>query len=149
MAGSPTSLFNLAIRGQLIQKYSTKVVPSEEVSPFTGKSGASGFATVSFESGGTKACIDATIKGFDPVLAHLHNAKTGVNGGVVLDFTGEKVASGRFLGCASISEIGTGGISTVLDILADPTDYYFNFHLGATGSNFNVAIRGQLDRGRQ
>ncbi|KAI2505692.1 CHRD domain [Fragilaria crotonensis] len=146
VAGDPTSLFNRAIRGQVLQKFRTKVVPSEEVSPFKGKSGASGFATVSFENAGKAICIDATITGFNPVLAHLHNAKSGSNGAVVVNFTSKKVATGRFLGCGTLSELGVTDSSLASKILANPSSFYFNFHLGNPDtSDFNVAIRGQLE----
>ena len=145
VAGDPTALFNRAIRGQLRQRLRTTVVPSEEVSPFMGKAGASGIATISFEAAGTVICIDATVKGFAPVLAHLHNAKVGFNGGVVVNFSSMMVAPGRFLGCGTLSELGVTNALVAQTILADPSDFYFNFHLGASGtSDFNVAIRGQL-----
>jgi len=149
VASAPVEVKNLAIRGQLLQAFKTTVVPSEEVSPFVGKVGASGVATIKFESAGTVICVDATIQGFDPVLGHLHNAQSGVNGPVVVDFSSTKVAPGRFLGCITVSdppEAGQPSVQTVLDILDDPSDYYFNFHAGAPQTpDFNVAIRGQLD----
>lgn len=146
VAGTPTALFNLAIRGQLVQSFSTDVVPSEEVSPFKGKSGTTGYATISFESAGTVVCIDATITGFDPVLAHLHNEKAGVNGPVIMDLSNKKVAPGRFLGCGTLSELGVSNVQVVAKILDIPSDFYFNFHLGKPGtSKFNVAVRGQLE----
>ena len=139
VAGDPTDLFNRAIRGQLRQRFRTGVVPSEEVSPFKGKSGASGDATISFESAVKLICIDATIKGFNPVLAHLHNGNAGSNGDVVVDFSSMKVAPGRFLGCASTS------VLLATKILENPESFYFNFHLGEPNTgDFFVAIRGQL-----
>ena len=145
VAGDPTALFNRAIRGQLRQRFRTTVVPSEEVSPFKGKSGASGTATISFEAAGTVICIDATVKGFNPALVHLHNAKAGLNGDVVVDFSTKKVAPGLFLGCGKLSELGATDTLVAQKILAGPSNFYFNFHLGKPGTNdFNVAIRGQL-----
>ena len=145
VAGDPTALFNRAIRGQLRQRFRTKVVPSEEVSPFKGKSGASGISTISFEAAGTVICIDATVKGFNPVLVHLHNAKASLNGDVVVDFSSKKVAPGSFLGCGKQSELGVTNALIAQKILADPSSFYFNFHLGKPGTtDVNVAIRGQL-----
>ncbi|KAI2501523.1 hypothetical protein MHU86_12968 [Fragilaria crotonensis] len=122
--------------------------PSEEVSRLWERR-ASGVATIKFESAGTVICVDATIQGFDPVLGHLHNAQSGVNGPVVVNFSSTKVAPGRFLGCITVANppvAGQPSVQTVLDILDDPSDYYFNFHAGAPQTpDFNVAIRGQLD----
>jgi CHRD domain len=66
-----------------------------------GALGASGVATIKFESAGTVICIDATIMGFDPALAHIHNAKAGSNGVLLVDFTSTKIAPGRFLDASS------------------------------------------------
>jgi hypothetical protein len=54
-------------------------------------------AAVKFESAGTEICVDATIQGFDPVLAHLHNAQPGVNGPLVVNFSSTRVAPGDSL----------------------------------------------------
>ena len=149
VAGAPPEVKNLAIRGQLLQKFSTTVLAAEEVAPFVGQGGAFGVATIKFESAGTVICIDATITGFDPVLAHLHNAQPGVNGPVVVNFSDKKVAPGRFLGCLSVAvppQPGPPTVENVVNILDDPSDYYFNFHAGSPpSSDFNIAIRGQLD----
>ena len=146
VAVDPTALFNRAIRGQLRQRFRTSVVPSEEVSPFKGKSGASGDATISFDAAGTVICIDATIKGFNPVLVHLHNGKAGSNGDVVVDFSSKKVAPGRFLGCGKLSELGVTNVLLATKILENLSNFYLNFHLGKPNTgDFNVAIRGQLE----
>jgi len=149
VAGAPDNVKNLAIRGQLVQAFSTTVLPSEEVSPFVGKDGASGVARIKFESAGTVICIDATIQGFDPVLAHVHNAQPGVNGPLVVNFSDTKIAPGRFLGCITLSvpaESGQPTIENVVSILDNPADYYFNFHGGVPQtSDYNIAIRGQFD----
>ena len=138
-----------AIRGQLLQKFSTTVLAAEEVAPFVGQGDFFGVATIKFESAGTVICIDATITGFDPELAHLHNAQPGVNGPVVVNFSGNKIAPGRFLGCVSVvvpPAPGPPTVATVENILDDPSDYYFNFHAGLPNTAaFNVAVRGQLD----
>ena len=149
VAGAPDNVKNLAIRGQLVQAFSTTLLPSEEVSPFVGKDGASGVASIKFESAGTVICVDATIQGFDPVLAHVHNAQPGVNGPLVVNFSDTKIAPGRFLGCITLSvpaEAGQPTIENVVNILDNPADYYFNFHGGVPQtSDYNIAIRGQFD----
>lgn len=150
VAAAPPDVKNLAIRGQLLQKFSLTVLPSVVADPFMGKEGASGVATIKFESAGTAICIDATIIGFDPALAHIHNAKAGSNGVLVVDFTSTKIAPGRFLGCISVPLTPgvdqPASIAIVESILGDPSDYFFFVHEGIEPDlTYYNGIRAQLD----
>ncbi len=70
-----------------------------------------------------------TANNIDPIgAAHIHNAPAGVNGGVVVDFSGQLIG-------ANVVD------ADVRSILANPTAYYVNLHnLAYPGG----AIRGQL-----
>ena len=146
VAAEPTKLFNSAIRGQFKQRLSTPLDPSEEVSPMKGKSGASGKAKITFESAGSVMCIDATIKGFDPLLAYLYAGATGTNGNVVVNFSSKKVSAGRFRGCGTLKDLGVTDADLAAKILDNAKNYYFNFHQDKKGSGyFKTSIRGQLE----
>jgi hypothetical protein len=98
---------------------------------------------ISFGDGGTTACVDATISGgFSPSVAHLHAGETGANGGVTIDITPFLVAPGRYFGCGSIDAMDT------INILANPSNFYFNFHEGGPDGDgdedFKMTVRGQL-----
>jgi hypothetical protein len=145
IAATPTKLFNSAIRGQFKQRFTTPLVPGEEVSPLKGKSGASGTAKISFEAAGTVMCIDATIKGFDPRIAYLYRGAAGENGVMFVNFSSKKVSAGRFNGCGTLKELGVTDKGLAAKILDNPKNFYFNFHQDKQGSGvFNTAIRGQL-----
>jgi CHRD domain len=155
VASDPAALAMMTIRGQLVQKFTASLTGSKEVTPFKGAKNTSGKATVSFEEAGTVACFDAsfyqTVKSSSvPVapfmLAHVHMGAKGTNGAVVLEFTPTRVSSERFFGCRTMKELGISSIQVIADILADPTKFYVNAHVGKAGTdNFNVAVRGQLE----
>ena len=138
-------VFNSAIRGQFIQRFTTPVGPSEVVSPMKGKTGASGTAKITVEAAGSTLCIDATIKGFDPVVAYLNYGKVGTNGPTVVDFSSKKKSAGRFLGCGKLKDVGVKDAELAAKILDKPDLFYFTFHQNKTGSGvFKNSIRGQL-----
>ena len=146
IAATPAKLFNSSIRGQFKQSFTTPLLPKEEVSPLKGKSGASGTAKISFEAAGSIMCIDATIKGFDPLLAYLYDGDAGTNGDVVVNFSSKKVSAGRFFGCGTLKELGVADKNLAATILDNAKKFYFNFHQDKKGSGvFNTAIRGQLE----
>jgi CHRD domain len=155
VAAEPTALSLMTIRGQLVQKFTANLTGSKEVSPFKGPKNSSGKATVSFEDAGTVACFDASFSKASksssaPVssfmLAHVHMGAKGTNGAVVLEFTPTRVSGQRFYGCRTLKELGISSIHVIADILADPTKYYVNAHVGKAGTDdFNLAVRGQLE----
>ena len=155
VAAEPTALSLVTIRGQLVQKFTANLTGAKEVTPFKGPKNTSGKATVSFEEAGTVACFDASfyqtaMSTSVPVapfmLAHVHMGAKGVNGAVVLEFTPTRVSAVRFFGCRTLKELGISNIQVIADILADPTNFYVNAHVGTAGTdNFNVAVRGQLE----
>jgi len=61
-------------------------------------------------------------------MDHIHQAPAGVNGGVVIDFSGALVGSGLI-------------DADVSAVVANPTNYYVNVH---TGDFPGGAIRGQI-----
>ena len=146
---SPTSLTKFGIRGQLIQGYTTKVNTAEEVDKIEEDFVGSGTARIWFESGGSIMCIDATIKDFDPVLAHLHKGDFGKNGVQLADLSSKRRAAGHYLGCGSLSELGVNEsqrATLAANFLANPEDYYIQFHQAkADKPEFHNAVRGQFE----
>ena len=136
------------IRGQLVHELTAQVSDLQVKKPLIGVNGAHGVATVSFEEAGTVVCIDAAINGFDPVIAVLRGGLNSKDD-QIFDFSSKKLAPGRFNGCDKLSELTAPGtfanVDTVTNILSDPTAYYFQFHQAKGGSQFNNAVRGQLD----
>jgi hypothetical protein len=155
VGADPAALSLMTIRGQLVQKFMVNLSGSKEVSPFKGAKNTSGKAIVSFEAAGRVACFDASffkasksssVAASPFVLAHVHMGAKGTNGAVVLEFTPTRVSSERFFGCRTLKELGISSIQVIADLLADPTNYYVNAHVGSAGTdNFNVAVRGQLE----
>lgn len=148
VAGTPDALFFQGIRGQLRQSFSTVLTPTTAIAPFMGVEGSGGTAILSFGDGGNTACVDATITGgFSPTLGHIHFGEAGTNGPVVLDITSLLVAAGRYFGCASVTDLGADDSMVTVRTLADPSQYYFNFHLnGPSDDNdgFFMTVRAQL-----
>ena len=155
VGADPAALSLMTIRGQFVQKFTANLSGSKEVTPFKGPKNTSGKATVSFEAAGKVACFDASffkasksssVAASPFVLAHVHMGAKGTNGAVVLEFTPTRVSSDRFFGCRTLKELGISSIQVIADLLADPTNYYVNAHVGSAGTdNFNVAVRGQLE----
>ena len=80
----------------------------------------------------------------DVILAHIHKAPAGTNGGVVVDLSAP--VDGDSADCVTEGEVGAMGIifkgsQTAADVLANPDDYYVNVH---TVEFPGGAIRGQL-----
>lgn len=104
--------------------------------------GAHGVSTISFEEGGNVACIDATIEGFDPLVAQLRGGPVS-NKPLTLDFSSQRLAPGRFNGCIELSAPGTAAsVVAAKNILHDPTAYYFLFKQTKSSTQ---AIGGQLN----
>ena len=119
---------------------STTLTPAQEVAPFAGVVGASGQADLRLNVGQGTICVDLTTSGFNLALAHIHEAPAGVNGGVVVDFSG-LIRANSAVGCVSVDR------ELVKEISKDPADYYVNTHAGLPGTpGFFQGIRGQLGR---
>jgi hypothetical protein len=77
-----------------------------------------------------RLCWDIRADGIGPVLmAHIHKAAIGANGGVVVDF------EGQFSGCTEVAP------ALAADIAANPESYYVNVHTEEFQAG---AVRGQL-----
>jgi len=119
---------------------STTLTPGAEVAPFIGKVGASGSVSLRFNPGQGTVCVDLETDGFNLVLAHIHKGTVGMNGGVVVDFTGLIDGDGAD-GCVAADR------DLIREIIRDPQDYYVNLHEGVPPAMaFFSGIRGQLGR---
>jgi hypothetical protein len=135
---------NYAIRGQIWQAFPALLSNDQVVAPFdTVVEGATGRVRVSVEEGGNRVFFDATVIGFDPVVAKLAQGDPGENGIIVLNFSSTKIGEGRFLGSLTIDELGVS-YQHVVEMLADPGLYYFTFQLGTEAPAAYTSIRGQV-----
>ncbi len=150
----PDAFSKLTIRGQLVQKFTADLMGSNNVAPFKAPKNTAGEATISVEAAGTVVCFDASffkasktssVPASSLLLAQIHMGTKGETGDLLMDFSPTRVSSERFFGCRTLKELGIVGVQVIADLLADPTDYYVDAHVGKSGSsNFNVALRGQL-----
>lgn len=151
VADSTPGLAGLGIRGQLVRGYTTDVKTGEEVGVFEQDFKGSGVAKIWFEEAGRTMCIDATIEGFDPRVAHLHRGDFGENGVLLATLSSKRAAEGRFLGCGALPNLGVDGSqrsTLAADFLANPARYYIQFHDTGVGNvGFHDAIRGQFEKG--
>jgi hypothetical protein len=94
-----------------------------------------GTATVRLRAGQGQVCYRLAAHNLPAaVAAHIHRARAGVSGPVVVPLTTPNVA-GTARGCATVAR------TLVNAILTNPASYYVNVH---TGEFPNGAIRGQL-----
>ena len=145
----------LAIRGQLVQKFSADLLGTNNVTPYKRAKNTSGRATVSFEAAGKVVCFDAsffqtskssTVQESPFIVAQIQIGAKGTNGNFVMDFSPTRVSPERFFGCQTLKELGISSVQVIADLLTDPTNYYVNAHVGKyRTSNYNVAVRGQLE----
>jgi hypothetical protein len=137
--------------------FTTQLLPSNEVPPVTNAdASASGNVSVVLHVNRdaaqniTSATADFTVvmSGFPPNTsltgAHIHNARAGLNSGIVVDTgirPGDMVlpnGSGRFDRTVTVTNL-----VVAQGMLNDPAGFYFNVH---TTLNPPGAIRGQLNR---
>ena len=99
-----------------------------------GDSGGSGSAVVDIDSDTNEVCFQITVSGLteDVAAAHIHEAASGANGGVVVNFDFD---SNGLAGCVA------GDAAVVSSILAGPSGFYVNVHTGEFPAG---AVRGQL-----
>ena len=116
---------------------------ANEVNATTGQPGAgdpdgSGKARVKIDLRKGRLCYNLRVKNIDPaVAAHIHEAKAGVNGPIVVTLA--PPTNGRSSGCVMVEMTLLKGIRT------NPSDYYVNVHNGAFPGG---AVRGQLSAKR-
>ena len=155
-----------AARGQLVNPaqttastttFAARLLPANEVPPVTnGDASITGdvlvIVTVNKDAGGTiqsaSTEFDYTLSGVPAtdmiILSHVHNAAAGANGPVRID-SGITPATALTPtnGTVTFSKTSiTTSPSVAADLLANPSNYYFNVH-----SNVNTggAARGQLE----
>jgi hypothetical protein len=111
-----------------------------EVSPTTGKRragdlDATGGATVVVK--GDQVCFAITVKGLDtPSAAHIHSARAGKNGNVVVPLTQPTSGDpGASAGCVTVAA------DLATSIQRRPRGFYVNVHTDAFPAG---AVRGQL-----
>lgn len=116
---------------------------NNEIFQADGKKGAGdkdGEGSFALSAGGTSLCYAYVVKAIDnPVAAHIHKAKAGVNGDIVL--TLQIPTSGD---PGTISEcLQDQEEDLVEDFVEHPKRYYVNVH---TATFPDGAVRGQLQR---
>jgi hypothetical protein len=121
-AGKPaTKTFHIALTG--------------EAETPTGDPVATGSATVRLRAGQPKVCYQMAAKNLPrAVAAHIHRAKVGTAGNVVVPLKTPN-ASGKSAGCAKASK------ALVAAMLKSPASFYVNVHTSEFPAG---AIRGQL-----
>jgi hypothetical protein len=120
--------------------FQVQLDPEQEVGDFSGVEDASGDVSLRLNPGQGQICVDGVIDGFDPALAHIHEAPAGQNGAVVVGFD-TLIDGDGFEGCVEVDR------DLVRDIIKSPADYYVNVHLGGGGTpEFFQGVRGQLSR---
>jgi hypothetical protein len=124
-----------AIRGQLTAaalpapvNFVGSLLGSNEVA--NGDPDGSGVAAITIDPvTGAASWQISTANVGTPTAAHIHRAAAGVNGPVVFDFGAQLTGSGVM------------SLTLAAEILANPSNFYFNVH---TATNPSGAVRGQL-----
>ena len=105
-----------------------------------GPASARGTFHVQFRNG--QACYRMSVRGLGakPVAAHIHRAKAGVNGNIVIDL---KIGPNTFKGTSPrvAAKCVPARASIVSAIRRNPSGFYANVH---TSKNPGGAARGQL-----
>jgi hypothetical protein len=145
-AAVPLAVFAIAVLAMALtssamaggRPLSADLAGSNEVPPVsTGDPDGTGTANLTLNQGQGEICLEIEVQNIStPVLQHIHRGAAGVNGPVVVDFTGLLPGGGD--GCVS-------GVDRALikDIRQNPEGYYFNVH---TGDFQGGAVRGQLSK---
>ena len=116
----------------------------QEVAPGTpGSATDTGAAVISINPETMLVCFALTTNLMEPVTAsHIHAGAAGVAGGIVVGLTG--VPNSSVSGSWSTSTTGThlvGAAAPLADIVANPANYYVNFHTATAPGGH---VRGQL-----
>jgi hypothetical protein len=106
-----------------------------------GPSGASGTFSVQFKGG--QACFKMSVKGLGafPIAAHIHKAKAGVAGPIVVDLKATARSTWKGTSPRVAQKCVPAKASVVSAIRRNPSGYYANVH---TAKNPAGAARGQL-----
>jgi hypothetical protein len=106
-----------------------------------GPSSASGTFSVQFKNG--QACFKMSVKGLGafPIAAHIHKAKAGVNGPIVVDLKATARSTWKGTSPRVAQKCVSAKASVVSAIRRNPSGYYANVH---TPKNPGGAARGQL-----
>ena len=109
--------------------YTVALSGANEVAPVVGDPDGSGTANITIDDVAQTISWNITVANLDPViLAHIHSGAAGVNGPVVIDFSGQLVGAGLV-------------DPDVLNVIANPAAFYVNVH---TTVHTGGAIRGQV-----
>jgi len=133
-------------------KFNVLLSPSHQVPPLEGID-ISGKATIEFNVKRANGNVMMVVADFhvdwragqmeELRAMHIHMGKAGMNGGIVIDTSlGAQAAatSGAIFRQVKITD--AAGIATVMDIMANPGDYYLNLH---SVSSPPGVLRGQLE----
>jgi CHRD domain len=103
-----------------------------------GDTNGRGSATILLEPGKRTVCFAITVSGIGtPVAAHIHQAPTGVNGGIVVTLTHPSAGNpGASSGC--VNNVPAGLLNRIKN---GPSAFYINVHTEDLPAG---AVRGQL-----
>lgn len=115
-----------------ITKFTVQLSGDEEVTP--GDPDGSGTASIRINTRSNQLCYTLRVRGIEPATAaHIHEAPAGSAGPVVVEL--KAPTGGSSSGCVKMSN------EELLEILAEPEDYYVNVHNEPYPGG---ALRGQL-----
>ena len=120
---------------------STPLSGAEEVPSGVGDPNGTGTAKLTLSAGQEQVCYELTWQNLDGIVqrAHIHEAPSGVNGGIVVSlFEGQAFAG---TGSASGCDLGDATRAEIRRILRNPSGFYVNIH---DSVRLGGAIRGQL-----
>lgn len=114
-------------------RWTVPLTGEEEVSP-GGDPDGTGTATIRINTSSNQLCYTLRVRGIEPATAaHIHEAPAGSAGPVVVGL--KAPTGGQSSGCVKVDN------AQLLEILADPEEYYVNVH---NDSYPGGALRGQL-----
>jgi hypothetical protein len=116
----------------------------QEVAPGTpGSATETGTAIISVDPSTLLVCFTLTTNVAEPITAsHIHTGAAGVSGDIVVGLTGvpNSSVSGSWTATATGTHV-VGPAAPLADIVANPSNYYVNFHTATAPGGH---VRGQL-----